>query len=96
MDERRSLHSLTLMHKIVKQIAPAYLCMRITRHVDIHNYRTRNRLGLAITNMKTAKKSNSFFGYIQKLYNSVSGNSDISNLSTNAFKTKCQKYLANL
>ena len=30
MDERRSLHSLTLnMHKIVKQIAPAYLCTRI-------------------------------------------------------------------
>ena len=96
MDERRSLHSLTLMHKIVKQIAPAYLCTRIKRHVDIHNYRTRNRLGLAITNMKTAKKSNSFFGHIQKLYNSVSGNLDISNLSIDAFKTKCNKYLANL
>lgn len=96
MDERRSLHSLTLMHKIVKQIAPSYLCTRIKQHVDIHNYRTRNRLGLAITNMKTAKKSNSFFGSIQKLYNSVSGNLDMSNFSINVFKTKCEKYLVNL
>ena len=50
------------MQKIVKQIAPSYLCMRIKQHVDIHNYRTRNRLGLAISNMKTAKKNNSFLG----------------------------------
>lgn len=96
MDNRRSLHSLTLMHKIVKQIAPVYLCRRIKRHVDIHNYNTRNRLGLAITNMKTAKKSNSFFGTIQKLYNNVSNNMDISNISINCFKTKCKKYLNNL
>ena len=96
MDERRSLHSLTLMHKIVKQIAPSYLCTRIKQHVHIHNYRTRNRLGLAITNMETAKKSNSFFGSIQKLYNSVSGNLDMSNFSINVFKTKCEKYLVNL
>ena len=96
MDKRRSLHSLTLMHKIVKQIAPSYLCKRIKRHVDIHNYQTRNRLGLAIVNIKTAKKSNSFFGSTQKLYNTVSNNANLSALSTNAFKTKCEKYLADI
>ena len=93
MNDRRSLHSLTLMHKINKHIAPSYLTTRITHHADIHNHNTRNRQGLAIANMKTAKKSNSFFGCIQKLYNNVTGNSDFSHISVDTFKTKCKKYL---
>ena len=93
MDDRRLLHSLTLMHKIVKKVAPSYLSNRIIQHADIHDHNTRNRLALAINNIRTAKKSNSFFGSIQKRYNTLSNNSDISHLTVETFKTKCKKHL---
>ena len=56
MDDRRMLHSLTLMHKIVKEIAPSYLNNRIKRQSEVHNYNTRSRQALTIDNIKTAKK----------------------------------------
>ena len=93
MDDRRLLHSLTVMHKIVKKVAPSYLSNRIAQHADIHNHNTRNRLALAINNIRTAKKSNSFFGSIQKSYNTLSNNTDISHLTVETFKNKCRKHL---
>ena len=95
MDDRRTLHSLNLMHKIVKEIAPSYLTNRIKRHSEVHNHNTRNRLAFTTNNIKTAKKSNSFFGSIQKEYNTVSDNMDISHLTINSFSSKCKKYLLN-
>ena len=93
MDNRRTLHSLTMMHKIVKKTAPTYLCCRINRHAEIHSHNTRNRLALTIGNIKSAKKANSFFGCIHKQYNTLSNNTDISHYTTETFKDKCRKHL---
>ena len=55
MDSRRIFYSLTLMHKIVKNIEPSYLCTRIKHTSEIHNYNTRNRQALTVNHIKTAK-----------------------------------------
>ena len=95
MDQRRILHSVTLMHKITKGIAPAYLQNRIKRHSDVHAYYTRNRLGLTVDRNTSAKKSNAFFGSIPKKLNEFSNNMDISHLSIDTFKVKYKRFLLN-
>ena len=95
MDQRRILHSVTLMHKIVKGLAPCYLSNRIKRLSEVHNHNTRNRLALTINKNMTAKKSNSFFGSIPKQYNIFSNNTDISHLTVDTFKSTCKKQLLN-
>lgn len=47
MQDRSLLHSLTLMFKITKNIAPSYLCNRITYHRNVHNYNTRHKDNIA-------------------------------------------------
>ena len=93
MDNRRMLHSLTLMQKIVQKTAPEYLRVRVHRHADIHEHNTRNRLAFTTDNNKTAKKANSFFGCIHKHYNTLCNNTDISTISIDTFKLKCKKLL---
>ena len=48
MENRRTLHSLVLMHKISLRLAPEYLSEKIVRHADLHTYHTRNRQNIAV------------------------------------------------
>ena len=96
MDQRRILHGTTLINKIVKGLAPSYLCDRIKHHSDFHNHNTRNREALVLNKNKTSKKANSFFGTIPKQYNTLlNDNINISNVSLTTFKNKCKKFLLN-
>jgi hypothetical protein len=96
MDQRMLLHSVILMHKIVKGLAPSYLSNRIKRLSEVHNHNTRNRLALTVKKNTTAKKSNSFFGAIPKQYNIFSNNVDVSHLAIDTFKSKCKKHLLSM
>lgn len=97
MDQRRILHSTTLMRKIVKGIAPSYLSDRIKHHSDLHNHNTRNREALVLNKNKSSKKANSFFGTIPKQYNILlNKNTNILNVSITTFKKKCKQHLLNV
>ena len=95
MDERRLLHGLTLFHKITKKLAPVYLCNRIKRHTDFHNYNTRNRNNIVIEHNTTAIRHKSFFPTFTKLYNSLVEELDLKNKSVVTFKSKLTKHLLN-
>ena len=95
MDQRRIMHSATLMHKIVKGLAPSYLSDRIQHNSDVHNYNTRNRQALVLNKNKSAKKSNAFFGTIPKQYNSfLTNNPNNSNVSINTFQNNFKKHIS--
>ena len=95
MQNRRLLHSLTLMHKIYKGQAPNYLCDRITRHSETHEHFTRNRLNIAPAFARSKARSMSYFIYISKKYNDMTANTDLLNVSPFIFKVHCKKYLLN-
>ena len=60
--ERRELHQLTLLHKIIKTGEPSYLAstFRPTHPSHMHNTRSRNNLTLTIPKHRTSSYSNSF------------------------------------
>ena len=93
MQNRRLLHCLTLMFKIVKKIAPVYLCDKITYHNSLHNYNTRNKNDILTPFARTRYRTLSFFIEISKQFNIISQVLCISDLSLYAFKIKCKKYL---
>ena len=95
MQDRSLLHSLTLMFKITKNIAPNYLSTRITYHSNLHNYNTRRRNDIAAPFARSTIRSLSFFVYIAKKFNEISGCTDFSGSSINMFKNKCINYLRN-
>ena len=99
MENRRLLHSLTLMHKISLGHAPEYLIDQIVRHSDLHEYNTRGRDNIAVPRVNTNTRSNSFFISIPKLYNEIlptfNENPDLK-ISVETFKKKCKLYLTNL
>ena len=95
MQDRSLLHSLTLMFKITKNVAPNYLTNRITYHNNLHNYNTRHRNDIAAPFARSTIRSLSFFVYIAKKFNEISGSINFSGSSINIFKTKCIDYLRN-
>ena len=95
MQNRRMLHNLSLMFKIKNNIAPKYLCDRITTHGDTHTHFTRNRLNIDPPYARSKLRSMSYFIYISKKYNELSSNINTINISMGTFKTNCRKYLFN-
>ena len=93
MNERRLLHGLTLMHKINTGQAPTYLCNRIVHHNEIHNYNTRNRQNIINERCGTVKRQSSFFPRFIKLYNEISKEFSVNNMSINTFKKKTKNHL---
>ena len=69
MQNRRLLHALTLMHRINKGYAPNYLCNRIARHSETHEYFTRNRLNIVPAFARSKTRSMSYFIFTSKKYN---------------------------
>ena len=93
MNERRSLHGLTLIHKINIGQAPTYLCQRIIHHNEIHNYNTRNRQNIINERTWTVKRQMSFFPKFIKLYNEISKEFNVKDISVTTFKKKSKNYL---
>ena len=81
MSNRRLLHGLTLMFKIMNNIAPKYLCDRIVRNKDIHSYDTRRKNEIRPPFAKTKMRSNSFFIHMCSNYNDISNTLDLSTIS---------------
>ena len=96
MENRRKIHSLTLMHKISLGLAPEYLSEKIVRHSDLHTYNTRARENIAVPRINSTLRSNTFFISIPKLYNNILPILNLnqeSRISVNTFREKCKKYL---
>ena len=98
IENRKKLHSLTLMHKISLGQAPDYLIDKIVRHSDLHSYNTRHRNNIAIRRVNSNIRSNTFFISIPKLYNGLFptiNKNPVQTLSINAFKKRCKIQLTN-
>ena len=96
MQNRRLLHSLSMMFRIKNKLAPSYLCERITCHNDIHNHNTRNRNNIRTPFARSTMRTMSFFVHISNKFNELSNNIEISGKSPYSFKVKCKKYLLDL
>ena len=96
MKDRRLHHSLTLMFKITKNIAPIYLTDRITYHSSLHNYNTRRKNEIVTPFARSRARTLSFFIEIAKHFNTLSRTINVSNISVQSFKLKCSKYLRDL
>ena len=93
MQNRRFLHGLTLMHRINKGYAPNYLCNRIVRHSETHEYFTRHRLNIVPAFARSKLRSMSFFIFTSRKYNELIANSELLNVSPGTFKVHCKSYL---
>ena len=83
------------MFKITKNIAPNYLTNRITYSNNLHNYNTRRRNYIVPPFARSTIRSLSFFVYIAKKINEISGCIDFTGSSINMFKSKVINYLRN-
>lgn len=96
MSERRACHGLTLMFKIINNMAPNYLSDLITFTNEIHQVNTRSRSKNLIwigKDIKTKSRRESFFFSMSSLFNKLPENI-ISSVSVNIFKTKISKYIS--
>ena len=93
MENRRLLHSLTLMFRIKNREAPMYLCNRIKTYAETHNHFTRNRYNINAPFARTKLRSMSFFINISKKFNELTNYINLENISLYTFKLKCKKYL---
>ena len=95
MKNRRLLHGLTLMFKIINKLAPKYLSKRISTHNLIHTHLTRNRQNIDPPFARSKIRSMSYFIYISKQFNLLGNNINVNNISVHTFKLKCKKFLLN-
>ena len=95
MEEIRHVQSLTLMHKIIRGLAPQYLCDKIVLQGDQHSHLTRTRNNIRRIHFRTNYGKNRFFNRICKEYNCFINTHNISQTlcSINAFKYKLKKHL---
>ena len=93
MEDRRLHHSLSLMFKITKNIAPIYLSNRISYRNTLHNHNTRHKNDIVIPFARSRIRSLSFFIYITNKFNQFSNCVDICGISVPSFKAKCFIYL---
>ena len=100
MEQRRSLHSLTQMHKLNKNIGPEYLLEKLTRHEDLHHYNTRRKTDFVISKSRTVRNQNNFLKKCAKSYNEIlqiknTENKPIFSVNDSipTFKRKYKRYL---
>ena len=93
MTNRRSVHALTLLHKIINNRAPKYLCSKIVRAINIHGHETRGRNNLVGSRYNNNYGKNSFLNKTIKEYNTVmqiiGSRQDCSSIT---FKSACKKH----
>ena len=95
MSNKRMLHGLTLMFKILHDKAPKYLCDRLSFHRDIHDYNTRNKHAIRPKMAKSKMRSMSFFIFFSNKLNETREYFDLAGMSLYTFKKKCKQYLLN-
>ena len=83
------------MYKITKNIAPNYLCDRVTFHNNLHNYNTQHRNEIWTPFARSTMRSKCFFIDIAKEFNTFSRHENIEGISKYTFHSKCKKYLLN-
>ena len=94
MENRRKLHMLTLMHKIINKRAPIYMSSRIKYTSNVHSHNTRGKNKLIQTKSKNNYGYNSFFNYAANCYNCLTDEMSIDNkMSDLLFKKKCKALL---
>ena len=93
MQSRRLLHSLTMMFRIKNDLAPSYLCDRLTLQRNIHDHNTRNHNNIRAPIARTNMRAMSFFVHITNKFNDLSNRLPISNISLTTFKNKYKKHL---
>ena len=97
MTSRASSHALTMMHKIVTKVAPAYLTDKLSYRQDIHEHDTRNRNTLNIRRLHTARKNGAFFVKTANEYNTLKQISTFKDCdSITGFKAKTVRYLKSM
>ena len=94
MDNRRNLHSLSLMHKITNNKAPTYLCSKIRYRNAIHRHNTRGNIMLHIPAYRNTYGRDRFFRKVAQSYNRTMALNDFSpNMSISNFKKKLKRHL---
>ena len=89
----RELQSLVLMHKICQNMAPAYLCERISYRVNHHQHNTRSKFNIHIKHSRTNFGKYSFFNNIANKYNNFLQTLNLnSNTSLYSFKSKLKTH----
>ena len=71
MENRRKLHSATLMHKITTKKAPTYLCSKICYRNALHMHNTRGNVKLHIPIYRNVYGRDRFFRKVAQSYNSL-------------------------
>ena len=89
MSNRRTLHSATLMHKIMNKKAPSYLCSKIRFRNAFHGHNTRGNVKIHISNYSNSYGRDRFFRKIAQDYNNIMDKQGFNtNLSVDNFKKK--------
>ena len=92
MKNRRMLHSLVLMFKIDKNIAPSYLINAVNRVKSAHEYNLRTANNFRTIKCRQTNRQNTFFAMIPPLYNNLPANCKNCN-TISMFKTQCKAHL---
>ena len=94
MQNRRILNSASLMHKIVNNKAPTYLCSKIRYRNSIHNHNTRGNCKIQISNYRNLYGKNRFFRVVAQKYNNFMDIEGINqDLSIGTFKKRLKQHL---
>ena len=94
MQNRRILNSASLMHKIVNNKAPTYLCSKIRYRNSIHNHNTRGNCKIQISNYRNLYGKNRFFRIVAQKYNNFMDIEGINqDLSIGTFKKRLKQHL---
>ena len=93
MKNRRTIHALTIVHKINNKRAPEYLCNKIKYVHNVHTHNTRGKDKICTTKSKNNYGQNSFMNSMVNKYNSIVGELNINvKCKDNTFKQKCKDY----
>ena len=96
MENLRNIQSLTLMHKILNNKAPHYLCEKIVYQGDHHSHLTRNRANIRCSTSKTNFGLNRFFNCTGRMYNELSTSLNFpKTISVNTLKFRLKNYYFN-
>ena len=93
MEERRLVHGLTTMHKIVTEVSPDYLISKITFHNNLHDYNTRNKNKIVVGASRTTTYDKSYFPTFSRLYNSLSNTGINMNVTADTMRKKAKTFV---
>lgn len=93
MKDRLYLQNVALIHRVLSDRKPGYLCRKIRFRTDVHNIniRRKNLISCPKHRLQLFKKSFSYMAF--KLYNQIP--CSFYSLNVTTFKIRCKKYLLN-